>query len=126
MSIHKTAIVSKEAELDSSCFIGPNVIVEPDVKIAGGVEIKANAYICSGTEIGAGTVIHMGAIIGNEPQDYSYKGEKTFIVQDVKENVIIRDAGLIVITDVDKCRYQIRDFRNLPTKARMELERTLL
>ena len=54
------------------------------------------------------------------------KGEKTFIVQDVKENVIIRDAGLIVITDVDKCRYQIRDYRNLPSKARAELERTLL
>lgn len=54
------------------------------------------------------------------------KGEKTFIVQDVKENVMIRESGLIVITDIDKCRYQIRDYRNLPYKARAELERTLL
>jgi len=54
------------------------------------------------------------------------KGEKTFIVQDVKENVMIRESGLIVITDIDKCRYQIRDYRNLPSKAQMELERTLL
>jgi len=54
------------------------------------------------------------------------KGGKTFIVQDVKENVMIRESGLIVITDIDKCRYQIRDYRKLPSKARMELEQTLL
>jgi hypothetical protein len=54
------------------------------------------------------------------------KGDKTFIVQDVKENVMIREGGLIVITDIDKCRYQIRDYRKLPSKARMELEQTLL
>jgi len=54
------------------------------------------------------------------------KGEKTFMVQDVKENVTIRESGLIVIMDIDKCRYQIRDYRNLPSKARMELEQTLL
>ena len=54
------------------------------------------------------------------------KGDKTFIVQDVKENVMIRESGLIVITDIDKCRYQIRDYRKLPSKARRELERTLL
>ncbi len=54
------------------------------------------------------------------------KGNKTFILQDVKENIIIRDSGLIVITDIEKCRYQIRDYRKLPAKARVELERTLL
>ena len=54
------------------------------------------------------------------------KGEKTFFVQDVKENVIIRESGLIVITDIEKCKYQIRDYRKLPTKARVELEQTLL
>lgn len=54
------------------------------------------------------------------------KGEKTFFVQDVKENVIIKDNGLIVIIDIAKCRYQVRDYRRLPTKARVELERRLL
>jgi hypothetical protein len=54
------------------------------------------------------------------------KGAKTFMVQDIKENVAIRDSGLIVITDIEKCRYQIRDYRKLPSKARMELEQTLL
>lgn len=62
----------------------------------------------------------------NEWQVVTDKGEKTFFVQDVKENVIIRENGLIVITDIDKCRFQIRDYRKLPTKARLELEQTLL
>jgi hypothetical protein len=62
----------------------------------------------------------------NEWQAITDKGEKTIFVQDVKENVIIRENGLIVITDIDKCRFQIRDYRKLPAKARLELEQTLL
>lgn len=62
----------------------------------------------------------------NEWRVVTDKGEKTFFVQDVKENVLIRENGLIVITDIDKCRFQIRDYRKLPTKARLELEQTLL
>jgi len=54
------------------------------------------------------------------------KGEKTFMVQDVKENVLIRESGLIVITDIDDCKYQIRNYHQLPTRARLELEQTLL
>lgn len=62
----------------------------------------------------------------NEWQVVTDKGKKTFFVQDMKENVIIRESGLIVITDIDKCRYQIRDYLKLPSKARLELEQTLL
>jgi hypothetical protein len=54
------------------------------------------------------------------------RGEKQFVVQDAKENVTIRDDGLIVITDFDGCRYQIRDYRQLPWPARMRLEQALL
>jgi hypothetical protein len=54
------------------------------------------------------------------------RGEKTFFVQDTKENVIIQENGLIVISDIDKCRFQIRDYRQLPAKARFYLESTLL
>jgi len=62
----------------------------------------------------------------NEWQVVTDKGNKTFFVQDVKENVIIRESGLILITDIDKCRFQISDYRKLPSKARLELEQTLL
>ena len=78
MGTHQTAIVAKDAEIDASAEIGPHVVIEERVKIGSGVKIMANAYICRGTEIGDGTTVHVGAVIGNVPQDYSYKGEETF------------------------------------------------
>ncbi len=54
------------------------------------------------------------------------RGKKRFMVQDAKENVMIRDNGLIVIIDVDGCRYQVRDYRQLPIRARIQLEQALL
>lgn len=54
------------------------------------------------------------------------RGEKRFVVQDAKENVAIRDNGLIVIIDSDGCRYQIRDYRQLPWRAQVKLEQALL
>ncbi len=89
MKIHKTAIVAKKAEIAESVEIGPNVIIEDDVIIAPGVKIMANAYICAGTEIGENTIIHMGAVIGNAPQDHSFKGKKTFTK--IGKNNIIRE-----------------------------------
>ncbi|MDZ7333069.1 MAG: DUF1854 domain-containing protein [candidate division KSB1 bacterium] len=53
-------------------------------------------------------------------------GKKRFLVQDAKENVTIRDDGLIMIIDTEGCRYQVRDYRQLPTRARIRLEQALL
>ena len=89
MGIDKTAIVNKKAEIDPTAHIGPGVTVREKVHIGANVKILANAYICVGTEIGEGTVIHMGAVIGNEPQDYEYKGEETFTK--IGKNNIIRE-----------------------------------
>ena len=93
MGIHKTAIVSKKAEIDSSVNIGPGVIIEDDVIIGPDVTIMANAYICEGTDIGEKTQIHMGAVIGHVPQDHAYKGEKTFTK--IGKNNVIREMVTI-------------------------------
>ncbi len=89
MAIHKTAFVSKEAEIDASCEIGPNVIIEEDVKLHPNVVIMANAFIGKDTEIGEGTKVYMGAVIGGDPQDYHYKGGKTFTK--IGKNNVIRE-----------------------------------
>lgn len=93
MGIHKTAIISKKAKIDSSAEIGPGVIIEEDVLIHPGVTIMANAFICKGTEIGEETTVHMGAVIGNAPQDYAYKEEKTFTK--IGKRNIIREYATI-------------------------------
>ncbi|MDD5634281.1 MAG: acyl-ACP--UDP-N-acetylglucosamine O-acyltransferase [Candidatus Omnitrophica bacterium] len=89
MAIHKTAIVDKSAEISSEAEIGPGVMIERNVAIGPGVKIMANAFIGRGTTVGDGTVIHMGAVIGHEPQDFSYKGAETFTK--IGKNNIIRE-----------------------------------
>ena len=89
MGIHESAVVSASAEIDSSAEIGPGVVIEGDVKIGANVKIMPYANIFDGTEIGEGTIIHNGAVIGNVPQDYSFKGERSFTK--IGKNTIIRE-----------------------------------
>jgi len=89
LKVHKTAVISKDAEIDPSVEVGPNVIIEGGVRIHSGVTIMANGYICGGTEIGENTVVHMGAVIGNAPQDYAYSGAETFTR--IGRNNVIRE-----------------------------------
>ena len=70
--IHPTAIVSPQAELDSTVEVGPHAIIEGQVKIGAGTRVWANAYITGHTEIGRDNQIHMGAVIGHEPQDLKF------------------------------------------------------
>ena len=72
MAIHSTAIVSPQAELDSTVEVGPHAIIEEHVKIGAGTRVWANAYITGHTEIGRDNQIHMGAVIGHEPQDLKF------------------------------------------------------
>jgi hypothetical protein len=54
------------------------------------------------------------------------RGPKTFTVRERSENVTSTDLGVVMITDTDKCRYKIADFRALPVKSRMLLEKVLM
>ena len=72
MPIHPTAIVSPQAELDSTVDIGPHAIIEDHVQIGAGTRVWANAYIAGHTVIGRDNQIHMGAVIGHEPQDLKF------------------------------------------------------
>lgn len=89
MAIHSSAIVDSAAHIDPSVEIGPGVVIEGDVRIDKNVRILANSYICEGTHIAEGTVVHMGAVIGNVPQDYAFKGGKSFTK--IGKNNIIRE-----------------------------------
>ena len=72
MLIHPTAIISPQAELDSSVTVGPHAIIEEHVKIGAGTKVWANAFVTGHTEIGRDNQIHMGAVIGHEPQDLKF------------------------------------------------------
>lgn len=77
--IHPTALVDSRAEIGQGVKIGPYSIIEPDVVIGDGTEIDANVTIHSGTTIGRNCKIMTGAVLGGPPQDYKFRGEKTYL-----------------------------------------------
>ena len=63
----------------------------------------------------------------NEFQVTTDKGERTFYVRNIKENIVIHDdTGMVFINDIQKCRYYIPDYRTLPPRARAKVEAVLL
>jgi len=77
MPIHPTAIVDPRAEIDPAADIGPYVIVDGPVVVGAGTRVLAHAVLVGHTVIGRDNVIHYGAVIGNVPQDVSYRDAPT-------------------------------------------------
>lgn len=78
MSIHPSAVVDKQAEIDPAAEIGPYAVIEGPVQIAAGVKVYPHAYVCGWTRIGEGCEIHIGAVIGHLPQDRAFTGERSY------------------------------------------------
>ncbi|MBI2914302.1 MAG: acyl-ACP--UDP-N-acetylglucosamine O-acyltransferase [Firmicutes bacterium] len=87
--IHPTAIVHPGAELGCDVSVGPYTIIGDGVVIGDGTTIGASVMIEGQTFMGKGNVIYAGSILGNEPQDVKYKGEKTWLF--IGDNNVIRE-----------------------------------
>ncbi|MBC8181630.1 acyl-ACP--UDP-N-acetylglucosamine O-acyltransferase [candidate division KSB1 bacterium] len=76
-NIHSTAIVETKAELGEGVTVGPYTVIEDDVFIGENTEIASHAFIQSGTRLGKKCRVFKGAVVGTDPQDLKYAGEKT-------------------------------------------------
>jgi len=88
-NIHKTAIISSKAEIESDVYIGPYCIIGDNVKIGKGTKLISNVHIEGNTEIGENCQIYPFTTIGFPPQDLKYKGEPTGVK--IGSNNIIRE-----------------------------------
>lgn len=92
-------MISKLAHVDPSARIADNVTIHPfayidaDVEIGEGCEILPYVTINSGTRMGKNNKIYQGAVIGADPQDFRWKGEKTYCY--IGDNNIIREQVII-------------------------------
>lgn len=77
--IHPAAFVDPSANLGAGVSIGPGTIVGPNVTIGDNTVVGANCLLDGWTEIGSGCRLYHGVVIGTEPQDLKFKGEKTFV-----------------------------------------------
>jgi UDP-N-acetylglucosamine acyltransferase len=91
--IHPTAIVDPQARIPESCSIGPYCIVGAEVELGENCELISHVVVHGRAKIGANNRFFPYAAIGIEPQDLTYKGEKTGV--EMGESNVIRECVTI-------------------------------
>lgn len=92
MSIHSSAIISKNANIHPEAVIGPYVVIRGNVKVEKNVIV--DQFVTLGSDhtqvtIGEGTRVFPGAVVGESPQDLKYSGESTSVT--IGKNNMIRE-----------------------------------
>jgi UDP-N-acetylglucosamine acyltransferase len=75
--IHPQAVVSPTAKICPGVEIGPFATVGAEVELGEGCVVHAHAVIVGPSKFGAGNVFHPFCVIGGDPQDYTYRGDRT-------------------------------------------------
>ncbi len=85
MSIH----IHPSSKIGNNVEIGDNSYIGEDVVILDGTKIGRNVIIEGPAIIGKENIISHNVVIGLEPQDFKYKGEKTYV--EIGNNNVIRE-----------------------------------
>ncbi len=91
--VHDTAIVDRGAELGSGVRVGPYAILGPGVEIGANSRVGPRVLIEKDTAVGAGCRIANGAVLGTDPQDLKYEGERTRL--EVGDRTVIREFATL-------------------------------
>jgi len=91
--ISPLAYVDPSAKIADGVSIHPFAYIDADVEIGEGTEIMPYTSIIRGTRIGRNNRIYQGSIIGADPQDFRWKGEKTYCF--IGDNNTIREHVII-------------------------------
>ncbi len=76
-TVHPTAVVSPRARLSEGVEIGPYAVVGADVVIGARTRVGAHASVEGPTVLGEENRVFPHAVLGFDPQDLKYHGEKT-------------------------------------------------
>ena len=91
--IHPSAIVSSSAEIGDGVEIGPFAIVGEDCVIGDGCVISARASLERYVILGRNVKIGVGSVLGSDPQDLKFKGERTTV--EIGDNTVVREYSTI-------------------------------
>lgn len=97
--IHSSAIVHRDAELDSTVSVGPYAVIDANVKIGAHCSIGPHVYVTGDTTLGEHNQVFAGAVIGDAPQDLKYDGALTSLVignhNVFREHVTIHRSSIV-------------------------------
>ena len=91
--VHPTAIVAPGAQLGVNVEMGPYAIIGENVVIGDGTKVGPHVVIEGWTTIGKNNKIYTGAVIGNDPQDLKFKGERSYLT--IGDENIFREYATI-------------------------------
>jgi len=80
VTIHPSAIVDPRAQLGRDVEIGAYTVVGPEVTLGDGCRLHHHAIVEGCTTLGKGCQVFPQAVLGMQPQDLKYQGEKTRLV----------------------------------------------
>lgn len=78
--IHQTALIDRQAEIDSDVEIGPYSVIGAGVRIGQQTRVASHVVIEGRTSVGKGNTIYQFATIGSRPQDLKYRGEASELI----------------------------------------------
>ncbi len=93
MSIHPSAIVAPTARLGAGVTIGPYSTIGDQVTLGDGTTVGAHVVVEAGVEVGRNCRIFSHAVLGSEPQDLKFRGEKSMLI--VGDGTVIREFATL-------------------------------
>ncbi len=88
-NIHNSAIIDPGATLGSNITVGPLCVIGPDVILEDNVKLHSHIVIDGRTQIGRDSEIFPFASLGQSPQDLSFQGEESRL--EIGEKNVIRE-----------------------------------
>lgn len=77
--IHPTAVLDPKASIAADVVVGPYCVIGPGVRIGARTELRSHVCVYGPTTIGEDNVIHPFAVLGAEPQDLKFRGERSLL-----------------------------------------------
>jgi UDP-N-acetylglucosamine acyltransferase len=75
--VHEQAIVAASARVAAGVRIGAYAVIGEDVDLGEGCVLHEHAMVQGPSKIGRNNVFHPFSVVGGDPQDLRYKGERT-------------------------------------------------
>lgn len=91
--IHPTALVSNDAQIGENVEIGAFAIIGPECVIGDGCVIAQRATLEKLATLAANVRVGSGSIVGGDPQDLKFQGERTFV--EIGEGTVIREFATV-------------------------------
>jgi len=78
--IHPTAIVHPSASIDPTASVGAYCVIGAEVTVGPRTVLHNHVTILGPTSVGADNEVYPYAVLGAEPQDLKYRGQRTALV----------------------------------------------